>query len=143
MPPKLAAIFNRARQETPLGPPLESPSTPNTRKRHRNYHELHYYGLQGSPQASLSQASRPTKRARPNTSRSSRPAPQITAGSEAEHSITLIPDDDPEPPLSLTPLPKKKDENIKKGAWWWVYFNTKRLDTKFYKGKKGQKGQEV
>ena len=30
MPPKLAAIFNRARQETP---PLGSLSTPNTRKR--------------------------------------------------------------------------------------------------------------
>jgi hypothetical protein len=113
MPPKLTAIFSRARQETP---PPGSPSTPNTRKRQRNYHDLYHHGLQGSPHASLSQASRPTKRARLNTSRSSRPTPQTTASGRAEESITVIRDDDLEPPLSPTPLAKKKDKNIKKGA---------------------------
>jgi hypothetical protein len=68
MPLKLATIFNRPRQATP---PLDSLATPNTRKRQYNYHELHYHGLQGSLQASSSQASCPIKRACPNLVQSS------------------------------------------------------------------------
>ena len=106
MPPKLAT--NRLRQATP---PPNSPATPNTQKRQRNYYELYYYSLQGSLQASSSQARRPTKRTCLNLGQSSQLAP---CTDDAEESITVLLDDDAEPPLSPTPLLKKKDENIKK-----------------------------
>jgi hypothetical protein len=64
MPPrKISDMFSCPKADTP---PPESPSTPNTRKRHRNYAELHNYGLDGSPKASSTHAPPLPKKSRPN-----------------------------------------------------------------------------
>jgi len=133
MPPKLAAIFSRTREDTPLAISL---GTPTTRKHQYNYHDLYNYGLEGSPRASSSQAEPASKRSRPNRPRN--PSPQ--------ESTEVIPNDEPAPPPSPTPLPnqkEKKKEAIQKYAWWWKYFDVKELEKTFLKGKKGHRQEEV
>ena len=129
-------MFGRARLET--SPSL--PATPNTRKRQRNYLELHNYGLQGPPPAAEASSPRTpaTKRARRKSSMSFR-RPTLQAAPQVEP-ITI--DENNEPP-SPTPQPKKKELGIKKHAWWWTYFDTKVLDKTFLKGKTGHRLEEV
>jgi hypothetical protein len=134
MPPKLAAVFNSPTQATPL---VQLPETPNTRKRQQNYYNLHNFGLQGSSQALSSQTEPTAKRSRLNPVISLSPIEELIDVTPAEN-----------PPSSPSPIPlvrriTKKNEAIQKYAWWWKYFDVKKLERMFSKGKKGHKQEQV
>lgn len=132
MPPKLAQLFQRQRQETPPAAPDSTSNTPKTRKHTRNYHDLHNFGLEGSP--------RTTNTYSPKRSR-------LNAPLTAQEEVVVIPDENPPSPTPIARLQSQSQptnqENIKKGAWWWKYFDSKQLDKKFWKGKKGGKQVEA
>ncbi len=64
MPPRIISdTFKRSKTDTSL---LNSPNTPNTRKRQRNYTKLHKHGLDESPTISSIQTPRRQKKPRLN-----------------------------------------------------------------------------
>jgi hypothetical protein len=117
--------------------PFSSPSTPNTRKRHRDYAELENYGLQGRPASSPIPAARLQEKARKQAKLKTLDLALLSSQSQA---ATLDLDSEPDAP----PIPKTKElEGSKKRAWFWQYYTSTVLDTTWERGKKGRKSITV
>jgi hypothetical protein len=142
----------RSRPDTPN---TNSPSTPETRKRQRvDYLRLHNGPPRGasptplSPQQITAPSAPVARMLPPSRPRIRQPR---TRPSGRQNTPLFLPERDPilAPSSTVinvdsnTPGSQPRESGINKHAWWWKHFNVQLLNTKFLKGKKGNKREEV
>jgi hypothetical protein len=134
MPPR--TIHDMLTGDKDASPPVTRsniPDTPQTQKHQRpDYRQLNSYRMQGRPIPVTTH--HPQKRPRLNSTNNAHKTLSTPVNEQDSSTLPLI-----LLPPSPTPVNPKETPNIKKNAYWWKFFDVKRLDKKFMTGRNNKK----